>query len=119
MEFTSTIEIVIIKKCQCYRSIWKITSCQLLLLYLKYLEDFQIHPVFRGTFFNLKSFNICHASKERHKNVSLLAPFVFSVGSKNIFLMDKKRKNYESIAYYHLISIMMPKDPNEQPTYIA
>ena len=33
--------------------------------------------------------------------------------------MDKKRKNYESTAYYHLISIMMPKDPNEQPTYIA
>ena len=64
LDFPSTVEIVTIRNRQYYQSIWKVTSCQLLLLYKKYCEEFPHHLVSKGTFFDLKPFYIRNASKK-------------------------------------------------------
>ena len=99
LEFASTIETVTIWKHQYYQIIWKITHCQLLLLYKKYPEDFPNNPVSKGIF-SLKPFYIRNASKKNMEVCLCELHLHFLSGQQKHFFNGEKKRRRRNTSNY-------------------
>ena len=120
LEYPPTVEVVTIRKRRYYQSIWKVTTCQLLLLYKKYCEKFPSNLVSKGTFFNLKPFYIRNASK-KDMEMCLCKLHLHTQWSFEALLRWSKKVQIEigATTYRDFLSKLMMDCPKETHTHIS